>query len=171
MQVLQPATIDVQPRCTLVHGADLQVSRLHDDTPATQLMSQAHDVPQLSIVHDSRPVHSTLHGPGPQVKLAQLARPPHVIAHALLLLQLMPARHALAVEHAMLQLQPLGQITGRAQPPLLSAQSIVQLFMSGLHDVHCAGQAFFASIAAASTCAATQNPSVQVRPELQSDCC
>ncbi len=51
------------------------------------------------------------------------------------------------------------------QPPL-SAQSIVQVFAVVLHDVHAAGQ----PVTLASTWEATQKPSVQVRPLLQSDC-
>jgi len=167
--VLQPRTCEVHPRCTFVHAGALQVRAVQVDTPTMQLMSQAHDVPQLIVAHDSRPLQSTLHGPEPQVKLAQLARPPQVIAHDLAVLQLMPVRQAIAVEHAMLQLQPLGHTTGRAQAPLFSAQSIVQVLVAALHEVHCVGHALDESTAA-STCAGTQKPSVQVRPELQSDC-
>ena len=70
--------------------------------------------------------------------------------------------HEPAGEHAMLQLQPVGQVTCCLQPPL-SAQSIVQDFVVLLHDVHCPGQLTPASGGA------TQKPSVQVRPVLQSD--
>ena len=171
-QVLQPVTIDVQPRWILLHVTDLQVSAVHADTPAMQLMSHAHEAAQLIVLHDSRPRHSTLHAPGPQLKLAQLARPLQVIAHDRALLQLMPLRHALAVEHAMLHDQPLGHTTGSAHAPLLSAQSIVQVLVSPLHDVHCIGHTLGGEsiLTAASTMPATQKPSMQVRPALQSDC-
>jgi len=105
-----------------------------------------------------------LHGPAPQVTFLQLCAPLHVIVHDLLLVQLMPLLHEPAGEHAMLQLQPVGQVTCCLQPPL-SAQSIVQVFVVLLHDVHCAGQ-----LTPESTWDATQKPSVQVRPLLQSDC-
>jgi hypothetical protein len=86
------------------------------------------------------------------------------------LAQVTPLLHEPAGEHAMLQLQPVGQVTCCLQPPL-SMQSIVQVFVVLLHDVHCAGQLFGPSVfTPESSWGATQKPSVQVRPLLQSDC-
>jgi hypothetical protein len=58
----------------------------------------------------------------------------------------------------------------------LTAQSIVQLFVAVLHDVHGDGQPAASPFGRASpftpesSCVTTQNPSEQVRPELQSAC-
>jgi hypothetical protein len=49
----------------------------------------------------------------------------------------------------------------------LSAQSIVQVLDAVVHEVHCDGQSTVSM--AASTCPATQKPSMQLRPEAQSD--
>jgi hypothetical protein len=135
-QVLHPPC-DVQPsRLGSVHSADLQVIVEHAEVPTWQVRLQAHDPAQLMLLHESRPPQSMLQGPGPHVKFAQLSRPAQLIVQDLAPLQLMPARHELPIEHAMLQLQPLGQVTGRLHAPALSAQSIVQVFASVLHDVH-----------------------------------
>jgi len=75
----------------------------------------------------------------------------------------------------MLQFQPVGHVTCCLQPPL-SAQSIVQVFVLLLHDVHCAGQVAASppggpsDVTPESSWGATQKPSVQVRPLMQSDC-
>jgi len=87
-----------------------------------------------------------------------------VIVHASLLAQVTPLLHEPAGEQAMLQFQPTGHVTCWLHAPRLSAQSIVQVFVVVLHDVHCAGQVTPASGGA------TQKPSVHVRPVLQSDC-
>jgi hypothetical protein len=104
----------------------------------------------------------------------QLCEPLHETVHALLPTQVTPLRHAPVTEHRMLQLHPEGHATCCVQPPL-SAQSIVQLFVPVLHDVHPAGQLEASPPDASvftpeSTWEATQKPSVQVRPELQSAC-
>jgi hypothetical protein len=100
----------------------------------------------------------------------QVCAPPHVIVHALLPTQLIPLVHALAVEHAMLQLQPVGQVIGWLHAPLLIPQSIAQLLVSALHEVHCEGQAAGASTATLASTGVTQKWSMQVRPAAQSAC-
>jgi len=120
-----------------------------------QLISHAQDEPHVTVRHDWLPVQLMLQGPPPQVTFRQLSVPPHVIVHDLLPVQLMPLRHALVVEHAMLQLQPMGHETCCVQPPL-TPQSIVQAFALALHDVHCAGHTPPSVFPPASTWDATQ---------------
>jgi len=137
-----------------------------------QVTSHAHDGPQAMPVHEVRPVQSTLHRPVPHVTPWQLREPLHAIVHPLLLVQLMPLLHALSPEHAMLQFQPLGHVTICLHVAALSAQSIVQVFVAVLHDVHCDGQAVGCPsvFTPESSAGPTQNPSVQVRPSAQSAC-
>jgi len=174
--VLQPAASEVQPLdAGSVHSADAGLHVRPVQGEVRQATSHAHDRPQLTVRHAPVPVQLMLHGPAPQVTFLQLCAPLHVIVHDLLLVQLMPLLHEPAGEHAMLQLQPVGQVTCCLHPPL-SAQSIVQVFVVVLHDVHCAGQVAASPGGCASpltpesTWDATQKPSVQVRPLLQSDC-
>ena len=171
--MLQPAAAEVQPPNTVVevHCGVLQV-RFTQSELMWQVRSHAHDSPQLTSRHDPVPVQSTLHGPPPQLRLLQLCDPLHVIVQDLLPAQLMPPRHALVVEHAMLQFQPVGHVTCCAQPPL-SAQSMTQLFVTVSHDVHCDGHAAGGAspfTPESSWGGPTQNPSLQVRPPAQSAC-
>ncbi len=93
--------------------------------------------------------------------------------HDVALPQLTPLLHWLATEQVTLQLQPAGHAIGWAQAPLLSAQSIAQVFWAALHDVHCDGHTA-ASVGGGSgvsttpeSAAITQNPSTQARPSAQ----
>jgi hypothetical protein len=130
---------------------------------------QAHDRPQLRSRQEVLPLQSTLHRPVPHARFLQLCVPLQVITHVLVP-QLTPLLHEPSPEHMMLQLQPVGQVTAWPHAPPLSAQSIVQLFVSLLHDVHCAGQvAGLASVFTPESTGATQKPSLQVRPWMQSD--
>jgi hypothetical protein len=169
---LQPVVSEVQPPNVdgEMQAGDLQVRVLQAEL-ALQFTSHAHDSPQVMMRHDSSPVHATLQGPAPQSTFLQLWMPLHVIAHDLPAVQSMPLWHELSVEHAIVQFQPVGHVTCCAHAPLLSAQSILQVFVSLLHDVHCDGQvAGGASIFTAASTGVTQKPSVQVRPAAHSDC-
>lgn len=153
-----------------VQLCDVQVRVPHDEL-ALQVMSHAHDRPQLTLRHDRLPVHATLQVPSPQVRFRQLCAPLHVIAHDLLFVQSIPLRHELSVEHAMLQFQPVGHVMCCVQAALLTMQSILQVLASLLHDVHCDGHAIgCASPFTPESAGITQNPSVQVRPLAHSDC-
>ena len=134
-----------------------------------QATSHPHDRLQLTLRQDWVPLQSTLQAPVPQSTLRQLCWPLHMMVHDLAPAQLMPLLQALASEQAMVQLQPAGQVTCCLQPPL-RAQSIVQVFAVMLHDVHPAGQPVASPGTLASTWDATQKPSMQVRPVLQSAC-
>jgi len=165
--VLQPADCEVQPPNVDVESQfGRQVNDVQDEL-LWQPMSHAHDSPQTTFRHDRSPVHPTLHGPAPQLTFLQLCKPVHVTAHDLLVVQSIPLRQALSVEHTTLQFQPAGHVINRAQAAGLTAQSTLQVFASRLHDVHWVGQASASSLAPAST-AITQNPSLQVRPSAQS---
>jgi hypothetical protein len=131
-------------------------------------------------VHEFRPVQSTLHGPLPHVNLLQLARPEHVMLQLRPSGQVTPLRHELFVEHRTLHAQPSGHLTGPLHAPPLRAQSMLHVFESRAHDVHCIGHRL-ASIAGpasigmesctlASAWVATQKPSMQFRPLAQSAC-
>jgi len=188
--VLQPGGVDVQPpngvcswHCDALHVTPTQNGLRH-------AISHAHDSPQLTLRHESvllqltlqapvphvksrqepLPAQSTLHAAAPQLRFRQLCAPLHVIVQDLLLAQLIPLVHALMPEHAMLQFQPAGHVTCCLQAAGLTAQSMVQLFVAVLHDVHCAGHPDDgASVRTPeSSCGATQNPSLQVRPSAQS---
>ena len=167
--MLQPSIAEVQPASAgSVHFGALH-TRPWQDIPARQVTLQPHDRPQLKLRHDL-PLQSTVQRPEPQVTLLQLCAPLQVNVQVLLP-QLTPLLHEPAVEHAMLQLHPAGQVSGWLHAPLLSAQSIAQVLSARLHEVHCDGQLSTGlSLGAASTWEATQKPSMQVRPELQSDC-
>ena len=163
MQVLQPASSEEQPpNADGESQPGLQVNNVQDEL-AWQVMSQAHETPQTTLRHDPSPVHATLHGPAPQLRFLQLSAPLHVTVHDLLVVQSIPVRHELSLEHAMLQFQPVGHASCRLQAPLLSAQSILQVLVSRLHDVHCAGQDSASTVTPPST-GTTQKPSLQVRP-------
>ena len=82
----------------------------------------------------------------------------------------MPLRHALSVEHMTLQFQPVGQVIGWLHPPLLSLQSMKQVFDPASHDVHCVGQPLASPFTPESTGAVMHKPSEQTRPLLQSAC-
>jgi hypothetical protein len=172
---LQPVVVEVQPpNGDNVSQPSLQVSEVHAEL-MWQVMSHAHARPQTTLLHESRPLQSTLQGPVPQETPWQLCLPSHVIVQALPPVQLMPLLHAPLVEHAMSQLQPIGQVTSWLHAPLLSAQSIVHILVSALHDVHPDGHLAPSpggpsGFTPAST-GITQNPSLQVRPARQSDCC
>jgi hypothetical protein len=170
---LQPVASEVQPpNGDSESQPGLQVKNRQVVEVPLQVMSHAHDTPQTTLRHDESPVHATLHGPAPQLTFLQLCAPLHAISHDLLLVQSMPLRHELSVEHAMLQFHPAGHTICRLHAPLLSAQSILQVFMSLLQDVHCGGQAGgCASGFTPESTGITQSPSVQVRPARQSDCC
>jgi hypothetical protein len=117
-------------------------------------------------LHESRPEQSTLHGPGPHTTLSQLSEPAHVIVHALAPMQSMPLLHAPGVEQAISQLQSVGQVTSRSQTALLTSQSIVHVFASVLHDVHCAGHAIGRASGrtpASASPAITHRPSTHLR--------
>lgn len=190
--MLQPGGVDEQPpnavcnvHCDALHVTPAQNGLRH-------AMSHAHDSPQLTLRHESvllqltlqapvpqvksrqepLPAQSRLHGPAPQLTFRQLCAPLHVIVQDLLLTQLMPLAHALRPEHAMLQFQPAGHVICCLQAAGLTAQSMVQLFVAVLHDVHCDGHADgWASVRTPeSSCGATQRPSLQVRPSAQSAC-
>lgn len=177
MQVLQPVVSEVQPSGAVVlqFGVVLQVRVEHVVVP-WQATSHAHDEPQLTRWHDPMPVQATLHRPAPQVTLLQLCALLHVIVHDLLPTQLMVLRHEPGLEHATLQSQPAGHVIAWLHAAGLTVQSIVQLFVAVLHDVHCDGQPAASPIGGASpftpesSGVTTQNPSEQVRPELQSAC-
>lgn len=176
--MLQPAVSEVQPPSSDVEvqsgGGGLHVT--FKQSELWQLTSHAHDRPQLTPRHAPLPVQSTLHGPLPQLTFLQLCAPLHVTVHALLPRQLTPLLHEPLVEHATLQLQPVGHVISWLHAPPLSAQSIVQLFVALLHEVQPAGQVLASPtgcpsvVTPESTWGATQKPSVQVRPELQSAC-
>ena len=176
MQVLQPAVSEVQPSGALVlqSGVVLQV-RFAQLKAEPQVTSHAHEEPQLTSWHDPEPEQSTLHRPVPQVTALQLCEPLQVIVHDLLPMQLTPLRHELPVEHAMLQSQPVGHAIAWLHATGLTIQSIVQLFVAVLHDVHGDGQPDASPFGASSftpesSCVTTQSPSEQIRPELQSAC-
>jgi hypothetical protein len=166
-QVLQPVAVAVQPRIS-VHcaGDDLQLTVLHVAS-GPQVTPHEQDSPQLTLVHEFRPLQSTLQRPRPHERLRQVPRAVQLTLQDVLLRQLMPDVQAFSTEHITLQDQPAGQVTCSLQPPL-SAQSTVHVLALLLHDVHCDGQA--SASAPESTCAATQKPSMQVRPDTQSDC-
>lgn len=106
------AASEVQPSpVEEAHRAALHV-RFVQSEPRWQVTSQAHDRPQLTSRHEPLPAQSTLHGPAPQEIFLQLWAPLQVIVHDLLARQLIPLRHELPVEHAMLQLQPAGHVSG-----------------------------------------------------------
>lgn len=158
-QLLQPGRLsEVQPADGSAQPA-LQLRLLHVKGPV-QATSHAHDAPQRTSRHDRLPMQSTLHAPVPHVMPWQLWAPLHVIAHAMLLGQVMPLRHEEATEHTTLQFQPAGQTTAWAQPPL-RPQSIVQVLVPATHDVHAGGHAGAAS--GGSVSISTQSPSTQVR--------
>jgi hypothetical protein len=122
--------------------------------------------------HEPLPLQVTLQAPGPHVTLLQVCRALQVSVHDVALAQLTPLLHWLATEHATLQLQPAGHVTAWLQAPLLSAQSIVQLFWAVLHEVHCDGHTAASppgrgASAMPESAAITQNPSTQVRPFAQ----
>jgi hypothetical protein len=120
-----------------------------------------HDpAPQVKSRQDPVPEHSRSQEPAPQRMFLQLCEPLHVIEHALLVVQSTPLLQALLVEHAMSQLQPVGHVICWSHAPLLAAQSILQLFVVVLHDVHCDGHE--PPIWPPSG-GSTQNPSVQTR--------
>jgi hypothetical protein len=170
-QVLQPLRSDVQPRPGRAHSGDRQTTPVQSAALA-QVTSHAHDEPQRMRLHESGPEQSTLHRPAPQLTFSHACLPLQVIAQDVALVQLMPLRQASLVEQAMLQLQPAGQVRVRRHASGSSAQSIVQLRVSGVHDVHGEGQTFDdgpSSLLPASACAATQKPSTQLRPVLQSE--
>jgi hypothetical protein len=119
-------------------------------------------------------------GPVLHMNSLQLARPEHVTLQALPPGQTRPLLHEPATEHRTLQFQPSGHRIGPLHAPPLSMQSMLQVVEALLHDVHCAGH-WFASFGSASVllasigtlasaCCATQKPSMQVRPVLQSAC-
>lgn len=106
------AASEVQPLngFKLQSGVILHVRFEHSEL-GWQVTSHAHDRPQLTSRHDPMPVQSTLHRPGPQLRLLQLCAPLHAIVHDRLFRQLTPLRHAFVVEHRMLQSQPVGHTT------------------------------------------------------------
>jgi len=174
---LQPAVSEVQPGggVVLQFGVVLQV-RFWQFEPGRQVTSHAHDMPQLMSRHAKGPLQSTLHRPAPQVMFLQLCEPLQVIVHDLLPTQLMALRHEPLVEHAILQSKPAGHVIAWLHAAGLAAQSIMQLFIAVLHDVHGDGQPDASPFGGASpftpesSCVTTQSPSEQVRPELQSAC-
>jgi hypothetical protein len=162
LQVVQPAPVDTQPRSGPVQpGVHARLS--HADT-AAQLTSHAHDESHATSRHEPLPVQPTLHRPVPQRMPWQLRDPLQLTVHDAPSGHDTPLRHEPDVEHSTLQLQPAGQAIIPAQPPL-SAQSIVQVFWPGLHDVHAAGHTPASRIGGAS--ASTQSPSTQTRSSAQ----
>jgi hypothetical protein len=171
---------DVQPRRS-VQSSDLHVSPLHD-AEIPQVISHAQAVPQLRSVHESRPVHSMAHTPLPHANFEQLMRPEHVMLQGRPAGHVTPLRHELIVEHSTLQSQPSGHLIGPLQAPPLRWQSMLQVVVSLLHDVHTDGHRLASDGGAASMSTraspgtlasawgATQKPSIQVRPLAQSIC-
>jgi hypothetical protein len=181
LQVAAGTDVDVQPRPSL-QKSDLQVIFEPQDVPLRQLMSQAQAMPQLMLVHELVPVHSTSHAPVLHMNSLQLWRPEQVTLQDLPPGQTRPLLHEPVTEHRTLQFQPSGHLIGPLHAPPLTMQSIVQVLLSLLQEVHCCGQRF-ASIGGddasffmpstgtlASACSATQKLSMQVRPVLQSAC-
>lgn len=170
-QVTSPAHAAVPLQLTLHAPVPQRTEVPHDPLPL-QVTSQV-PVPHVTeLPHELAPPQVTLHAPRPHVTVLQVPRTLHAIVHDVASPQLTPALHWLATEHATLQLQPAGQVIAWLHAPLLSAQSIVQVFWAVLHDVHCDGHtAASPSGGEVSTtpesAAITQNPSTQVRPSAQ----
>ena len=173
-QVLQPAVSEVQPRSGDVQLGSVQLMVVHV-APVKQDTSHAQDAPQLTSRHDWLPLQLTLHRPDPQVIPWQLRNPVQLIAHDMVLGQVMPLRHELGVEHRTSQFHPAGQTTAWAQPPL-RLQSIAQVLVPGSHDVHpggqtCASPSGLASssrgASTGSVSTSTHNPSTQTRLSAQ----
>jgi hypothetical protein len=155
--------------------------------PLPQVIALPHDVAPLQVtlhvpvphvtwlLHDALPAQVTLHAPRPHATVLQVPRALHVIVHDVALPQLMPLLHWLAIEQPTLQFQPTGQVIAWLQAPLLSEQSIVQVFVAVLHDVHCDGHTAASPggggggrvSATPESATTTQNPSTQVRPSAQ----
>lgn len=194
-QVLQPVAVERQN----IGGVPAQPDDLHVTAPGThaalirQVTSHAHADPQLTLpehaklpvqltlhapvpqatvlAHDWGPLQVTLQAPWPHVTFLQVCRPLHAIVHDVALPQ-RTLLHWLVTEHATLQLQPAGHVTVWSQAPLLSMQSIVQLFLAASHEVHCDGQTAASPSGGGvspmpESTATTQNPSTQVRPSAQ----
>jgi hypothetical protein len=172
--------MDVQPRPDL-HSSDLQLIFEPQDVVPRQLMSQAQAVPQLRLLHEPGPEHSMSHGPVLHMNSLQLSRPEQVTLQDLPPGQTRPLLHERVSEHRTLQFQPSGHRISPLHAPPLSMQSIVQVLLSLLQEVHCDGQRFASiggaasvftveSTTLASACSATQKLSMQVRPVLQSAC-
>jgi hypothetical protein len=198
-QVLQPVPSVVQNVSGVPVAGPLQPALqvmlvASHDAASRQVTSHEHAAPQLIVPpHAALPVQLTLHAPVPQarslphapgppqvrsqaprphVTFLQVWRPLHAIVHDVALPQLTPLLHWLATEHSTLQLQLAGQLIARLHAPLLSAQSIVQVFWARSHDVHCDGQTAASPGGSAvsgrpESATTTQNPSTQVRPSAQ----
>jgi hypothetical protein len=155
-----------------VHAPVPHVTELpHDPLPLQVTLHVP--VPHVTwLLHDALPPQVTLHAPRPHATVLQVPRALHAIVHDVALPQLTPLLHWLATEQPTSQIQPAGQVIAWLQAPLLSEQSIVQVFVALLHDVHCDGHTAAspsggsASITPESA-AITQNPSTQVRPSAQ----
>ena len=160
------------PMQLTVHAPVPQATELPHDPPPLQATLHV-PVPHVTwLLHDALPPQVTLHAPRPHATALQVPRALHVIVHDVALSQLTPLLHWLAIEQPTLQIQPAGQLIAWLQAPLLSEQSIVQIFWAVLHDVHCDGHtAASPSGGRVSTtpesAAITQNPSTQVRPSAQ----
>jgi hypothetical protein len=134
--------------------------------------SHAHELLHEMFWHDSLPVQTTSHGPGPHTMpwFVHVDCALHAIMHDAALLQSMPFLHAFCWLHSIVQWNPLGH----ASPVLQFAvwQLMSHVFCPRLHVVQPAGQPLFPSRpVGASICVPsdTQKPSWQVRPVLQSD--
>ena len=192
----QPGAAELHPLNSAPQVGDVHVTA--EQALARHDTSHAHDGPQVTPEHDPEPPQSSLQGPAPQAMVRhelppvqsrshrpaphatslQLWVPLHVIVHDLASVQTIPLRHALGVEHWMLQLQPGGQVTVWLQALGLSAQSTVQVIALPSHDVHPGGHdppspagGPSLTLASIGRPTATQSPSAQVRPSRQSDVC
>lgn len=129
-----------------------------------QLTSHAHESLQSTPRHELLPRHVTSQSPMPHWTLRQEPAPEHVIAHDAAVLQLTPLEHALFVEHAIEQFQPLGHTIGWFPVQLVSVQSIEHIFEAVLQLVHCDGHAGALSIIGASFLAASINLGASIAP-------
>lgn len=171
-QLTSPLHAELPVQLT-VHAPVPQVTALPHDPPPLQVTLHV-PVPHVTwLLHDALPPQVTLHAPRPHATVLQVPRALHVIVHDVALPQLTPLLHWLAIEQPTLQFQPVGQVIAWLQALLLSEQSIEQVFVALLHDVHCDGHTAAASPGGGGvsttpeSAAITQNPSTQVRPSAQ----
>jgi hypothetical protein len=163
------ATLPVQ---LTVHAPVPQVIALPHDPPPLQVTLHVPAPHVTWLLHDALPLQVTLHAPRPHATVLQV-RALHVIVHEVASPQLTPLLHWLAIEQPTLQFQPAGQVIAWLQAALLSEQSIVQIFVAVLHDVHCDGHTAASPggggrvSTTPESAAITQNPSTQVRPSAQ----
>lgn len=168
----QVTLLQVASLMQLTSAAPLPPMNVVQARAPLQLIVEVLAEPPRTLRQESLPMQSRVQVPLLHATLEQLLRPVHSTLQSRSE-QVMPERQEPLVLHSISQFQPPGQTTGNLQP-LLWAQSILHILLSGSQEVQIEGQAALlpppslGSLPPSIGVLETQRPSTQTRPSAQS---